>query len=84
MMFDLGSDLPDDTLVEMVRLPTRIRNAAKFAGLKTIGDLRQTTDKTFASIPNLGLGSVKWLRAQLSERLSPATASSSATTAKGK
>jgi DNA-directed RNA polymerase alpha subunit len=84
MMFDLGSDLPDDTLVEMVRLPTRIRNAAKFAGLKTIGDLRQTTDKTFASIPNLGLGSVKWLRAQLSERLSPAIASSSATTAKGK
>jgi DNA-directed RNA polymerase alpha subunit len=83
-MFDLGSDLPDDTLVEMVRLPTRIRNAAKFAGLKTIGDLRQTTDKTFASIPNLGLGSVKWLRAQLSERLSPAIASSSATTAKGK
>ena len=29
-MFDLGPDLPDDTLVEMVRLPTRIRNAAKF------------------------------------------------------
>ena len=36
---DLGPELPDDTLVEMVRLPTRIRNAVKFAGLKTIGDL---------------------------------------------
>jgi hypothetical protein len=35
---------------------------------KTIGDLRETTDETFASIPNLGPGSVKWLRAQLSER----------------
>ena len=67
-MFDLGPDLPDETLVEMVRLPTRIRNAAKFAGLKTIGDLRETTDETFASIPNLGPGSVKWLRAQLSGR----------------
>ena len=67
-MFDLGPDLPNDTLVEMVRLPTRIRNAVKFAGLKTIGDLRETTDETFASIPNLGPGSVKWLRAQLSER----------------
>jgi|KBSMisStandDraft_5_1062788.scaffolds.fasta_scaffold627182_2 DNA-directed RNA polymerase alpha subunit len=67
-MFDLGPDLPGDTLVEMVRLPSRIRNAAKFAGLKTIGDLRETTDETFASIPNLGPGSVKWLRAKLSER----------------
>ena len=67
-MFDLESDPPDDTLVEMVRLPTRIRNAVKFAGLKTIGDLQETTDATFASIPNLGPGSVKWLRAKLSER----------------
>ena len=67
-MFDLESDLPDDTLVEMVRLPTRIRNAVKFAGLKTIGDLRETTDEILASIPNLGPGSVKWLRAKLSER----------------
>ena len=66
-MFDLESDLPDDTLVEMVRLPTRIPNAVKFAGLKTIGDLRETTDEMFASIPNLGPGSVKWLRAKLSE-----------------
>jgi DNA-directed RNA polymerase alpha subunit len=55
-MFDLGPDLPNDTLVEMVRLPTRIRNAVKFAGLKTIGDLRETTDEEFVSIPNLGPG----------------------------
>jgi len=66
-LFDLGPDLPNDTLVEMVRLPTRIKNAVKFAGLKTIGDIRETTDEAFASIPNLGPGSVKWLRAQLSE-----------------
>ena len=66
-MFDLESDPPDDTLVEMVRLPTRIRNAVKFAGLKTIGDLQETTNEMFASIPNLGPGSVKWLRAKLSE-----------------
>jgi DNA-directed RNA polymerase alpha subunit len=64
-MLDLGPDLPDDTLVEMVRLPTRIRNAVKFAGLKTVGEIRETTDESFASIPNLGPGSVKWLRAQL-------------------
>jgi DNA-directed RNA polymerase alpha subunit len=67
-LFDLGPDLPNDTLVEMVRLPARIRNAVKFAGLKTIGDIRETTDEAFASIPNLGPQSVKWLRAQLSKK----------------
>ena len=67
-MFDLGPDLPADTLVEMVRIPTRIRNAINYAGLKTIGDLRATTDETFASIPDLGPGSVKWLRARLGGR----------------
>jgi len=51
-MFDLGPDLPNDTQVEMVRLSTRIRNAVKFAGvkfagLKTIGDLRETTDENW-------------------------------------
>jgi DNA-directed RNA polymerase alpha subunit len=64
-MFELGPDLPDGTLIEIVRLPTRIRNAAKYAGLKTIGDLRETTEEMLASIPNLGPGSVKWLRARL-------------------
>jgi DNA-directed RNA polymerase alpha subunit len=67
-MFDLGPDLSDEILIELVRTPTRIRNAVKYAGLKTMGDLRETTDETFASIPNLGSGSVKWLRARLGER----------------
>jgi DNA-directed RNA polymerase alpha subunit len=61
-MLDLEPDLPDDTLVEMVRIPTRIRNALQFAGLKTIGEVRDTPDATFASFPNLGPGSIKWLR----------------------
>ena len=64
-MFDLGPDLPDDILVEMVRIPTRIRNAMNFAGFKIIGEIRETTDATLASIPNLGAGSVKWLRERL-------------------
>lgn len=38
-MFDLGPDLSDDILIELVRTPTRIRNAVKYAGLKTMGDL---------------------------------------------
>ena len=64
-MFDLGPELPDDTLIEMVRIPTRIRNAVRLAGLKTIGELRETSDETLASFPDLGRGSVKWLRARL-------------------
>jgi hypothetical protein len=67
-MFDLRPELSDDILIEMVRIPTRIRNAVKYAGLKAIGDLRETTDETFASIPNLSSGLVKWLRARLGER----------------
>jgi DNA-directed RNA polymerase alpha subunit len=61
-MFDLRPDLPDDTLMEMVRIPTRIRNALNYAGLKTVGEVRETPDATFASIPDLGPGSIKWLR----------------------
>ena len=51
-MLDLSPELPDDTLVEMVRLPTRIRNAIAYAGLKSIGNLRCTTDEAFVSIPS--------------------------------
>jgi DNA-directed RNA polymerase alpha subunit len=61
-MFDLRPDLPDDTALEVVLVPTRIRNALRYAGLKTVGEIRETTDATFASIPNLGPGSVRWLR----------------------
>jgi hypothetical protein len=66
-MFDLGPDLPDDTLMEMVRLPTRIRNGIELVGLKTVGDVRETADATLASIPNLGPGSIKWLRVKLGQ-----------------
>ena len=70
-MFDLSPELPDDTLVEMVRLPTRIRNAITYAGLKSIGELRDTTDEAFASIPDLGPGSIKWLRLRLGSQRAP-------------
>jgi len=61
-LFDPGLDLPEDTLLEMVRIPTRIRNALKYAGIKTVGEIRETSDAAFASIPNLGPVSVAWLR----------------------
>jgi hypothetical protein len=42
-------ELPDDTLIEDVRLSTRIRNALIFAGIKTVGQGRETPDETLYS-----------------------------------
>ncbi len=65
MLFDPAPDLPDDTPVESVRFPTRIVNALTYAGVRTLGEIRETSDETLASLPDLGTGSVKWLRDKL-------------------
>ena len=64
-MFDPLPDLPDDTLIEMVRLPTIVRNALISAGLKTIGDIRTTTDRELLGMRRLGKGTVTSLRRTL-------------------
>jgi hypothetical protein len=51
-------ELPDDTAIEDVRFSTRIRNVLAAAGLKTVGEIRETTDKTLPSFQGLGPGSV--------------------------
>jgi DNA-directed RNA polymerase alpha subunit len=51
-------ELPDDTLVENVRFATRIRNALNAAGMKTIGEVRETSDDRLLSLPDLGSGSI--------------------------
>jgi DNA-directed RNA polymerase alpha subunit len=38
--------LPDDTPIDCVRFPTRIRNVLAAAGLKSVGEIRDTADKT--------------------------------------
>jgi DNA-directed RNA polymerase alpha subunit len=58
-------ELPDDTLVENVRFSTRIRNALVAAGLKTMGEIREASDKTLLGLPDLGKGSVTRLRESL-------------------
>jgi DNA-directed RNA polymerase alpha subunit len=47
-------ELPDDTPVENVRFATRIRNALNAAGMKTIGEVRETSDDRLLSLPDLG------------------------------
>jgi DNA-directed RNA polymerase alpha subunit len=65
MMENLSAELPNDTPLEKVRLPTRIFNALSRAGVRTLGEIRESTDKTLASLPDLGRVSVKWLRDRL-------------------
>jgi DNA-directed RNA polymerase alpha subunit len=62
MLIDPIPDLPDDTEIKGVRLPTRIRNALTEAGVKTIGELRQTSDAGLFSLQGIGSGSFTFLR----------------------
>jgi DNA-directed RNA polymerase alpha subunit len=64
-LVDPTPELPDDTLIANVRFPTRIRNVLAAAGLKTVGDVRETTDETLLSLQDLGSVSVKHLRETL-------------------
>ena len=59
------SELPDDTPIADVRLSTRIRNALNAAGIRTVGDVRQASDATLLSLPDLGPISVAHLRETL-------------------
>ena len=53
-------ELPDDTLIGQVRFSTRIRNALNAAGMKTIGEVRETSDDRLLSLPDLGSGSITY------------------------
>jgi DNA-directed RNA polymerase alpha subunit len=53
-MLDPRLELPDDTPIENIRLPSRIRNVLAAAGLKTVGEVRETTDATLLSFQDLG------------------------------
>jgi DNA-directed RNA polymerase alpha subunit len=58
-------ELPDDTPIERVRFAIRIRNALNVAGMKTIGEVRETSDDTLLSLQDLGPSSISYLRETL-------------------
>jgi DNA-directed RNA polymerase alpha subunit len=62
---DPTPELPDDTLIENIRFPTRLRNALAAEGLKTVAEVRETADKTFLSFQDIGPDSVAHLREAL-------------------
>ena len=47
-------ELPDDTLIERVLFPIRIRNALRAADLNTVGEVREVSDETLISLPDFG------------------------------
>ena len=64
-MLDPLPELPDDTLVEAVNLPTRVRDALLQAGIRTIGQARETTDCDLLKLPAIGKSSLEYLRQSL-------------------
>jgi DNA-directed RNA polymerase alpha subunit len=57
--------IPDDTPIENVRFTTRIKNALTHAGVKTVGEIREASDATLLSFPDMGQESVAYLRDKL-------------------
>jgi DNA-directed RNA polymerase alpha subunit len=55
-------ELPDDILIGQLELPQRIGRVLQSQGLKTVGEVRETSDEVLMSFPDLGEGSVKFLR----------------------
>jgi len=64
-VFGPAPELPDDTLVDQLNLPRRIGRVLQSHGLKTVGEVRETSDEVLMSFPDLGAGSVKFLRETL-------------------
>jgi hypothetical protein len=61
-VFDPAPDLPDDTLIEMVRFSPLIRKSLNAAGLKTIGEVRAMPDDKLRRLRGVGTGSLAHLR----------------------
>ena len=64
-MLDPTPELPDDTPIDRVRFPARIQNVLVAAGLKTVGEVRETPDEALLSFRDFGKGSVAHLRETL-------------------
>jgi DNA-directed RNA polymerase alpha subunit len=64
-MLDPTPELPDDTPISNVEFPARIRNVLAAAGLKTVGEVRETSDEILLSFQDLRKASVAHLRETL-------------------
>jgi DNA-directed RNA polymerase alpha subunit len=58
-------ELPDNTPISEVEFPVRIRNLLVANGLKTVGEVRGTSDAELLSFQNCGANTVAYLRKTL-------------------
>jgi DNA-directed RNA polymerase alpha subunit len=65
LLLDPTPDLPDDTEIERIRWPTRIRTVLRNAGIKTVGEIRETSDADILRFQRGGPGVVAFLRSAL-------------------
>jgi DNA-directed RNA polymerase alpha subunit len=65
IMHDPTPEMPDETLISRVQFSTRILNVLTGAGLRTVGEVREATDKMLLSLPDLGPASVAHIRETL-------------------
>jgi hypothetical protein len=68
-MFDPAPNLPDDTLIEIVRFSPLIRKSLNAAGLKTIGEIRAMSDDKLRRMRGVGAGSFTYLRTAIGAAL---------------
>jgi DNA-directed RNA polymerase alpha subunit len=59
------AELPDETSIDQIEMPKRLRNALKIAGFRTVGELRETSDQRLFSLRGLGRTSLSHLRKTL-------------------
>jgi DNA-directed RNA polymerase alpha subunit len=58
-------ELPDNTPIREVQLPPRIKDVLSGAGIKTVGEVRELSDRALLDLPDFG----KSLLAHLREKL---------------
>ena len=64
-LLDPIPELPDDTPIDCIRLPTRIRNVLAAERLTTVGEVREASDQALLKLPDLGRNSIAFLRKTL-------------------
>ena len=62
LLLDPAPDLPDDTEINRIQLPTRIRTVLNKAGFKTIGEIRQSSDADLLRLRHSGPALIAFLR----------------------
>ena len=58
VLLSLSPELPGDTPIELLDMAPRVQQVLRTEGLKTVGEVRETSDDVLLSFQNLGVGSV--------------------------